>query len=376
MSYNTALPFFSKKDIEKIIPQLEIILNGNGFFTKGPKVKEFEKLFAEYIGSNYGLAVNSCTSALELVLKAIGISGGDEVVVPTQTFVSTASCVVNNRGTPIFCEIDQNHLLDFEDLKTKITDNTKAVIIVHFGGLIHPDIWGIKKYLKERNIYLIEDAAHAHGAKIDNIFAGNIGDFGCFSFYSTKIMTTGGEGGFISTNNEKLFDLCSSLGAIGIDKKSNNEIYINAGSNNRLTEFQAIMGISQLNKLESFVKHRNKIAGSYKHRLSQLVEDGIIKFQEYPQNIRHPYWMFMVLIENDNFKRTNIKDKLKMDNINISWPYQPLLHQQPVFCELNQKGLKKSEEYARKHLCLPIHLGITVSDAEYISTKFIKCFDV
>ena len=84
----------------------------------------------------------------------------------------------------------------------------------------------------------------------------------------------------------------------------------------------------------------------------------------------------MVLIENDNFKRTNIKDKLKMDYINISWPYQPLLHQQPVFCELNQKGLIKSEEYARKHLCLPIHLGITVSDAEYISTKFIKCFDV
>jgi dTDP-4-amino-4,6-dideoxygalactose transaminase len=166
------------------------------------------------------------------------------------------------------------------------------------------------------------------------------------------------------------------LGAIGIDKKSNNEIYINAGSNNRLTEFQAIIGITQLNKLESFVKHRIIIAGVYKNKLSELVEDGLIKFQEYPQNIRHPYWMFMVLIENDYYKRAIIKDKLKMDNINISWPYQPLLHQQPVFCGLNQKGLKKSEEHAQKHLCLPIHLGITVSDAEYISTKFIDCFDV
>ena len=376
MKYNTALPFFSKDDIDEIIPQLEEILKGNGFFTKGPKVKEFEKLFAEYIGSQYGVAVNSCTSALELVLKAIGISGDDEVIVPTQTFVSTASCVVNNGGTPIFCEIDHNHLIDFDDLTAKITNNTKAVIIVHFGGLIHPDIWEIKKYLKERNIYLIEDAAHAHGAKIDDKYAGNLGDFGCFSFYSTKIMTTGGEGGFISTNNEKLFDLCSSLGAIGIDKKSNNEIYINAGSNNRLTEFQAIMGISQLNKLESFVKHRNKIAGIYKHRLSQIVEGGIIKFQEYPQNIRHPYWMFMVLIENKDYKRIDIKDRLIKDDINISWPYQPLLHQQPVFSVLNQKGLKKSEEHAQKHLCLPIHLGITVSDAEYISTKFIDCFDV
>lgn len=375
MKYKTALPYFPEDDIESILPEFEEILKGNGFFTKGPKVKEFEQLFSKYIGSQYGVAVNSGTSALEIVIKAIGISDGDEVVVPTQTFVSTASCVVNNRGTPIFCEIDHNHLIDFDDLKAKISDNTKAVIIVHFSGLIHPDIWEIKKYLEERNIYLIEDAAHAHGAKIDNIFAGNIGDFGCFSFYSTKIITTGGEGGFISTNNEKLFDLCSSLGAIGIDKKSNNEIYINAGSNNRLTEFQAIIGIAQLNKLESFVKHRIIIAGVYKNKLSQLVEDGLIKFQEYQQNIRHPYWMFMVLIENDNFKRINIKDMLKMDNINISWPYQPLLHQQPVFFELNQKGLKKSEEYARKHLCLPIHLGITVSDAEYISTKFIKCFD-
>ena len=375
MKYSTALPYFSNDDIDEIIPQLKDILKGNGFFTKGPKVKKFEQLFSKYIGSQYGVSVNSGTSALEIVIKAIGISDGDEVVIPTQTFVSTASCVVNNRGTPIFCEIDHNHLIDFDDLKAKISDNTKAVIIVHFSGLIHPDIWEIKKYLKERNIYLIEDTAHAHGAKIDNIFAGNIGDFGCFSFYSTKIITTGGEGGFITTNNEKLFDLCSSLGAIGIDKKSNNEIYINAGSNNRLTEFQAIIGIAQLKKLESFVKHRIIIANVYKNKLSQLVEDGLIKFQEYPQNIRHPYWMFMVLIENDNYSRTKIKDKLKMDNINISWPYQPLLHQQPVFFGLNQKGLKKSEEHTKKHLCLPIHLGISVSDAEYISTKLIECFD-
>ncbi len=370
------MPFFSEDDIDEIIPQLEEILKGNGFFTKGPKVKEFEKSFSEYLGSKYGVAVNSCTSALEIVLKAIGISDGDEVIVPTQTFVSTASCVVNNGGTPIFCEINHNHLVDFDDLKAKISDSTKAVIIVHFSGLIHPDIWEIKKYLEERNIYLIEDAAHAHGAKIDNIFAGNIGDFGCFSFYSTKIITTGGEGGFISTNDEKFFNLCSSLGAIGIDKKSNDEIYINAGSNNRLTEFQAIIGIAQLNKLESFVKHRILIADVYKNKLSQLADGGFIKFQEFPQNIRHPYWRFIVLIENNYYERSIIKNKLKMDNINIDWPYEPLLHQQPAFCGLNQKGLKKSEEHAQKHLCLPIHLGITVSDAEYISTKFIECFDV
>ena len=374
MKYSISMPYFSKEDIDTIIPQLEKILGGSGMFTKGPKVKEFENLFAKYIGSKYGIAVNSCTSALELVLKAIGVSKGDEVIVPTQTFVSTASCVVNNGGTPIFCEIDHNHLIDFDDLKAKITTNTKAIIIVHFGGLIHPEIFKIKKFLKEKNIYLIEDAAHAHGAKIDNIFAGNIGDVGCFSFYSTKIMTTGGEGGFISTNNEELFNLCSSLSAIGIDKKSKNEIYINAGSNNRLTEFQAILGISQLNRLESFVNHRNKIADIYKNILFPLKKDGIIEFQRYPDNIRHPYWMFIIIINNKHYRRIDIKEKLKIDNIIVTWPYQPLIHQQPVFSKLNQHRLIKSEEHARKHLCIPIHLGITSSDAEYIATKFIECF--
>ena len=224
MKYNVALPFFHKEDIENILPQLEEILKGNALFTKGNRVIEFEKLFSKYIGTNYGVAVNSGTSALEITLKAIGIKKGDEVIIPVQTFISTGSCIVNNNGTPVFCEINENHLMDFNDLKEKITNKTKAVIIVHFCGLIHPDILQMRKYLKDKNIFLIEDAAHAHGAKVDDIYAGNIGDFGCFSFYSTKIMTTGGEGGFITVNNPDYFNLCASLSAIGINKQSQTEI--------------------------------------------------------------------------------------------------------------------------------------------------------
>ena len=208
MKYNTASPYFFDEDIDDILPKIKKILKGDGLLTKGPKVKEFEKLFSQYVASKYCIAVNSGTSALEIVLKAIGINTSDEVIIPAQTFVSTGSCVTNNGGTPIFCEIDENYLMDFDDLKRKITAKTKAVIIVHYCGLIHPKILEIKAYLKERNIYFIEDAAHAHGAKIDDKFAGNIGDFGCFSFYSTKIMTTGGEGGAITLNNENYFNLC------------------------------------------------------------------------------------------------------------------------------------------------------------------------
>ena len=377
MKYNTAQPYFPQEDIDKILLQMRDILEGNGLFSKGPTVKSFEKLFSEYTGSKYCVAVNSGTSALEIVSKAIGIKNGDEVIVPTQTFVSTGSCVINNGGTLVISGIDKNHLLDFEDLKTKITNKTKAVIIVHFCGLIHPDILRIKNYLNERSIFLIEDAAHAHGAQINDIFAGNIGDFGCFSFYSTKIMTTGGEGGIITTNNQKYFELCESLGAIGIDKKSKVEIYTNAGSNNRMSEFQAIMGISQLQRLEGFVEHRNTIAGIYKNKLSQLREKGVISFQKYPENIRHPYWRFMVVLNDKNTEREKIKEKLNKYGINIDWLYQPLLHLQPVFKNrygLEHGYLKKSEERSRKHLCLPVHMSIMPEDAEFIVDKFVACF--
>ena len=378
MKYNTALPYFFDEDIDDILPKIKKILKGDGLLTKGPKVKEFEKLFSQYVASKYCIAVNSGTSALEIVLKAIGINTSDEVIIPVQTFVSTGSCVTNNGGTPIFCEIDENYLMDFDDLKRKITAKTKAVIIVHYCGLIHPKILEIKAYLKERNIYFIEDAAHAHGAKIDDKFAGNIGDFGCFSFYSTKIMTTGGEGGAITLNNENYFNLCDSLGSIGIDKKSRNEIYTISGSNNRLTEIQAIIGINQLSRLESFVRHRNNVAQIYKNNLSDLEKKGYIKFQEFPASIRHPYWRFLVILDHSNIKRKKIKEKLAESNINIDWPYQPLIHLQPLFKKFNSRllDLTKSEQKSKKHICLPVHLEISLEDAEFISEKFIECFPI
>ena len=374
MKYRTALPYFPKEDIDQILEESREIFEGNYLFAKGPKVNEFEKMFSGYIGSKYGVAVNSGTSALEICLKAINIKKGDEVIVPVQTFVSTGSCVVNNGGTPIFCEIDQNYLIDIDDLKNKITPATKAVIIVHFCGLIHPQIIELKNFLDKKNIILIEDAAHAHGAKIDNTFAGNIGHFGCFSFYSTKIMTTAGEGGLISTNNSNYFKLCSSIGAIGIDKESKKEIYHLSGSNNRMTELQAIVGISQLNRLDDFVNHRNVVANIYREILAELVDSKIISFQDNPSRIIHSYWRFLVKIEDKNFNRDAVKAKMLSHGVAIDWPYTPLMHLQPAFKDTPKPSLSKSELLAEKHLCLPIHMLIKRHDAEFIANKFIACF--
>ena len=259
MKYNTVLPYFPAEDISGMLSKFKKILSGRGLLTMGEYVESFEEKFARCIGTKYAVGTNSCTSALEIALKAIKIKETDEVIVPAQTFIATGSSIVTSGGKAVFCEIDDNFLLDFKDLKRKIGSNTKAVIIVHFGGLIHPEIFQIRKYLWNRSIYLIEDAAHATGAKIGNTYAGNIGDFGCFSFYSTKVITTG-EGGMITTGNKKLFHLCSSLRNRGLDIGiAGREQFSNIGSNRRLTEFQAILGLYQLIFVSVFQFHSHPI---------------------------------------------------------------------------------------------------------------------
>lgn len=369
MKYNTAFPYFPKSDINEMLDMFRVILSGDRLLTMGDNVLDFEKRFAKYVGSKYAIATNSGTSALEIALKAIGIKNGDEIIVPAQTFIATGSSVVSTGGRPVFCEADENFLLDFTDLKKRITDRTRAVIIVHFAGLIHPRIFEIKKYLAEKNICLVEDAAHAHGAKIRETFAGNIGDIGCFSFYSTKIMTTG-EGGMITVNNGGMYNTCSSLRNRGLNLKADNEIFSNVGSNRRLTEFQAILGIYQLKRLEEFLNHRNRIADIYKTILSPLEKKGLMYFQVYAEYIRHAYWRFLVFLKDTEITCDEIKNRMEKLGIKIDSPYSPLLHLQPVFKKMygiKEGLLKKTENLARRHFCLPIHLMIKDNDAKYIA---------
>ena len=365
MIYKNALPFFHNEDIDLILNEFREILTGNGMLTKGPRSKEFEKKYAEYTGCKYAISTNSCTTALEIVLKTIGLKANDEVIVPTQTFIATGSCVVSCGGKVIFCDSDDDFLIDIEDLKKKINDKTKAVIIVHFAGLIHPRIFELKKYLNERGIFLIEDCAHSNGAKIDGIMSGNIGDFGCHSFYSTKIMTTG-EGGMITTNDEDYYYLCSSYRSIGIDTKSNSEIFSQIGSNNRMPEFESILGLYQLKRLDEFVSHRNMIASVYIKELKTLEEQKLIRFQKVLPNIIHPYWKFIVFLESINISRKNLKEKLLTKGINIEAPYQPLMHNQPVFKSINNNvciSVPNAERLINTHFCLPIHYKISETDA-------------
>ena len=375
MKYKTAYPNFPKEDIEEILTKISYILEGKGLLSMGDYVEEFENSFAKYLGSNSAVATNSCSSSLEISLNALGVGYGDEVIVPAQTFIATGSAVVRTGAKPIFCEVNKNFLIDFQDIKKNITSKTRAVIIVHFAGLIHEDIVKIRNYLNERKIFLIEDAAHVTGSALGGIKAGNFSDLSCFSFFSTKNMTTG-EGGMIVSNNKGLIRRCASIRNRGIDLDSETEKFKNIGSNNRMTEIQALLGIYQLKRIEEFNEHRNKIANIYDEELDDLIDSNILSIHTKPSDSKSAYWKYWVSLEKgyfDSKDRLAIKKAMALASIPIDWAYDPLVHLQPVFKKMyniNKGHLPRSEEFSSRHICLPIHTLISEKDALFIISKF------
>jgi perosamine synthetase len=367
--YNTAFPYFPEDDIDNILGEVREILSGNKMLAMGEQTSEFEKEFGNYCNTKYAVAMSSCTAALELSLLALNLSNDDEIVVPVQTFIATGSCVLRAGANIVFCDTDDDFLLDFESMKKLINKNTKAVIIVHFAGMISRDIIKIKDYLKKRNIALIEDDAHAHGATFNGLSAGSIGDMGCFSFYSTKIMTTG-EGGMLTTNNTEFYEKCSSMRNRGVDINHKGELFTNLGSNYRVTEIQSLLGRSQLKRLPEFSRHRNFIASVYKEALSDLIKDGIIRLQNPSENSTHAYWRFIVFLNKHN--RNKVIEKLDEFNIKADAPYMPLLHNQPLFSELPRVLTPNADKLSKSHISLPVHMLINEDDARFIAKSLIE----
>jgi perosamine synthetase len=365
--YQMAFPYFPQDDVEDILLQFREILEGRAMLTMGRQVVAFEQEFAKYTGVKYAVVTNSCTSALEIVLTAMGVGDGDEVIVPVQTFIATGTAAAMAGARVVFCGTDDNFVLDVEDLKRRISPKTRAVIWVHFAGLAHPNVVEIRSFLKQRGIALIEDAAHAHGAMVHGVKAGALGDAACFSFFSTKIMTTG-EGGMITTDNEELYKKCASLRDRGADVWGNSGQFCLKGSNRRMTEFQAVMGRSQLRRLEEFMVIRNTVAAVYKQRLASLEKKGVLRFQAVPDGCRHAYWRFSVFLYSDKMSLTVLQQKMAERGIPVDFPYSPLLHLQPAFVGKDQPDdFSATTSFWARHFCLPMHARITAADAAIIA---------
>lgn len=377
INYRMAAPYFPDEEIEKILPLFREILEGKRPLSQSEFVREFERAFAAMTGCRYAVATNSCSAALEIALRCLNITSGDDVVVPVETFIATGAIILREGANPVFAGISpETFCLSLKTLQAVVTPKTKAVIIVHMAGFISPEIFAIRDFCRERGIALIEDAAHAPGAAINGEKAGSIGDIGCFSFYPTKVMTTA-EGGMFVTNNESLYELANSYRHRGRDMSAKAECYSRLGTNNRMTEFSAILGLSQLSCLNEFIDKRNRVADYYGEFLAELFAQGKLNKLVKPENIRHAYWRFIVGLEKQ-FDRVEVQKLMKENGVAVDWAYDPPLHLQPVFrhrFNINEGYLSETEEIMKHFICLPIHPFLTREDIAYISRSLTEVLE-
>lgn len=356
--------YFPPEDISQIKDYVEGILS-SGMLTLGEYTKAFEKQFADFHQIKHSVAVSSGTSALEIALRCIDLKEGDEVILPTNTFSATAAAVLFSGGKPILTDIDPENLcINAQEVRKHLTPKTKAVIVVHIAGLICPAIKTIKKICVDHHISLIEDAAHAHGSKLDDQFAGSFGVAGCFSFYPTKVMTTG-EGGMITTKSGKLASKAKILRDQGKENFQSSTI-VELGYNWRMDEISAAIGLVQLERLPEIIEKRNKIAKYYDLKLSKV--NGITPL-EYSQNIVHNYYKYVVVLDKD-INREKFKEKLRARNVRCGGEvYWPPLHMQPTYQKLLGTGkgdFPIAEDVCSRMVALPMYTQMTMEEAEYV----------
>lgn len=362
-----ASPYFPPEEQEWLKGELVEILNGQ--LSMGRRVRRFEEAFAAYCGAAQGIAFPTCTAALEVVLQTLGVSSGDEVLVPVETFIATGMAVYLVGARPVFTEISpKTFAMDFDDAWSRVSARTRGAIVVHFGGFIDPGLPAFVERMHGSGRFVIEDAAHAHGAELGGSRAGSIGDAGCFSFYPTKIMTTG-EGGMLVTSRDELAQTARSLQNRGLDLTCSEEQYILPGRNNRFTEIAAAMGISQLRCLPDFLSRRRRIASVYD---ACLEKSDLFRPVMPGGDCRPSYWRYVALPQVP-VDRVALKEALAADGAAIDWAYAPPLHLQPFFQRSmgTRPGmLPRSEEILSRHVCLPVHARME-EDAEYVAERLL-----
>jgi perosamine synthetase len=363
-----AEPYFSKEDRDLIHRELDLILNGQ--LSMGPNVKRFENEFAARVGSKYAIAMNSCTSTLEAALLAKG-AVGREVIIPAETFIATGMAVHMVGAIPVFAEISEDTFcLDLDDVKRRITPRTAGIILVHFAGRITDNVTEFRDFCDVNNLFLIEDAAHAPGAQIDGRDAGTFGHIGCFSFYPTKVITSG-EGGMLTTDDEAVAVFARSYQNRGKNMAIEEEQYTSVGRNVRMTEMSALIGRVQLSHLDEFLEKRRLISGVYSEILS---EHPMIKLILPQKTENSSYWKIPLLLD-PRIDRLKITTAMKEAGISVDTTYQPAIHLQPVFRKLYGTApglLPTTEQVLSRHLCLPCHPRMTRADAVFVSKTLLE----
>ncbi|HYY42362.1 MAG TPA: DegT/DnrJ/EryC1/StrS family aminotransferase, partial [Pyrinomonadaceae bacterium] len=330
--------------------------------TLGRHVRAFEEEFAAATGSRHAVAVNSGTSSIEIPLRVFGVEGRD-VLVPTNTFFATPAAVVHAGGRPRFVDADPSTFsMSLGALKRRLTLETAGVIVVHIAGIVTPEMYAIRDFCKARGLFLFEDAAHAQGCGFGGRAAGTFGDAASFSFYPTKVMTSA-EGGMIVTDDERLRDE-----AVIYRDQGKADFYTNAhtrmGYNWRMSEPHAIIGRSQLARLEEFIAARRRVARVYDEGLRGV--EGITPLL-LPDGCRSNYYKYVALL-GPGIDRGALKQVLREEYaVGLSGEvYEQPCHRQPVFASYAAGDFPAAEDICARHVCLPVYATMTDEEARYV----------
>ena len=341
----------------------------SGWFTEASKTRQFEKMFADFVGVKYACAVTSGTTALYVGLKALGIGKNDEVIVPDLTFVASPNSVEAVGAKPVLIDIKQNSLnLDLKKIKKTITKRTKAIMPVDFNGRAI-DIKNISELANQHNLSLIEDAAHGLGCFYDKKHVGTMSDIGIFSFSTPKIITTG-QGGMVVTNNKKLYEKCKAVKDFGRkpDTKRNMRMafeHPTIGYNFKFTEFQAAIGIAQMRKLKKRMIFKKKMFRMYEELLSKL---SSVNFIETDLDRVTP-WMVDILMDSKR-KRDGMIKYLEKNQVETRIFYPPI-HRLPPYMDKDMK-FKITSEISDRGIWLPSSVTLEEKDIEYVCRKIIS----
>lgn len=351
-----AKPQVEKNEINEVIKVLK-----SGELSQGKWVEEFENSFAKFCLTKYAIAVSNGTTALQLALLALGVKQGDEVITTPFTFIATSNSILYTGAKPVFVDIDQGTFnIDPDFIEKKITSKTKVILPVHLYGL-PADMDKISKIAKKHKLYVIEDAAQAHGAMIGTRLAGNFGDLAAFSFYSTKNITTG-EGGMVTTNNEVFAKRLKILRNHGMERRYHHDIL---GFNFRMTNIAAAIGIHQLKKLNKFNKKR---AENARFLTKQLSEIKGIATPFIPKNFTHVFHQYTILVKKGKNERDKLTQYLNKNGINASVYYPIPAYKQNFMLQLYPNlHLKNAEAAADQVLSLPIHPAVKKEDLARIA---------
>jgi perosamine synthetase len=355
---------------ENVLPLVRECIETGWISSEGRFIHEFEEKWSSYCGAEYGVAVSSGTAALQIAVAALKLEAGAEIIMPSWTIISCAIAVLESDCMPVLVDCDpETWCMDLDEVESKVSPKTRAVMPIHMLG--HPvDMRRLVPWAERHGLFIIEDAAEAHGAEVEGRRVGGLGDMGCFSFYANKIVTTG-EGGMVVTNNGNFADRLRSLRNLCF-RSDRRFFHTEIGHNYRLTNLQAAVGVAQIERVDAHIQKKRWVAACYRERLKSLDQVDLPVERDWAKNV---YWMYGLVLHDDvPFDAAEFARRLRERGIDTR-PFFLGMHEQPIF---QSNGLFKGERYpvserlARRGLYIPSGLTLTEFEIDRVSEAIMQ----